>query len=111
MKLNIIHGDKYLCAAIGGDIDHHTASEIRIRLDGEIERTLPSMLILDLSEVDFCDSSGIGLILGRQRLMESVGGSLAVKNPSPTVHKLLMLAGLSRLIITREDKENGKKDV
>ncbi len=98
MKLNITRGDKYLCAAIGGDIDHHSASEIRIRLDGEIQRAMPSMLILDFSEVDFCDSSGIGLILGRQRLMESVGGGLTVKNPSPAVRKLLMLAGLSRLV-------------
>ncbi len=107
MKLNITHGDKYLCAAIGGDIDHHTASEIRIRLDGEIERSMPSMLIMELSGVEFCDSSGIGLILGRQRLMESLGGGLAVKNPSPPVRKLLMLAGLTRLIIN-DDRKGAK---
>lgn len=40
---------------------------------------MPSMLILDMSGVSFMDSSGIGLILGRQRIMESFGGGVAVK--------------------------------
>lgn len=107
MKLNLIRGDKYLCAEIGGDIDHHTATQIRMRLDGEIERTMPQMLILDMSGVEFCDSSGIGLILGRQRLMQSMGGNLTVKNPSDTARKLITLAGLSYLIINRQPEKKG----
>jgi len=103
MNLKIKHGDRYLCAEISGDIDHHSALNIRIRLDNEINRTMPSLLIMDFSEVEFMDSSGIGLILGRQKLMEAAGGGIAVKNPSPQVRKILMLAGLSRLIISSEN--------
>ena len=77
-------------------------------IDPELERFTPTMLILDMSGVTFMDSSGIGLILGRQRIMESLGGGLAVKNPSPSVRRILQVAGLSRLIITGKNTEDKK---
>ena len=64
------------------------------------------MLILDMSGVSFMDSSGIGLILGRQRIMESFGGGVAVKNPSPSVRRIIQVAGLSRLIISGKKTED-----
>ena len=69
---------------------------------------MPSMLILDMSGVSFMDSSGIGLILGRQRIMESFGGGVAVKNPSPSVRRIIQVAGLSRLIISGKNTEDKK---
>ena len=63
---------------ISGEIGHFEASGIRMRIDAELERLMPTMLILDMSGVTFMDSSGIGLILGRQRIMETLGGGVAV---------------------------------
>ena len=91
-----------------GGIGHFEASGIRIRIDAELERLMPSMLILDMSGVSFMDSSGIGLILGRQRIMESFGGGVAVKNPSPSVRRIIQVAGLSRLIISGKNTEDKK---
>ena len=81
-----------------------------MEIDPELERLMPTMLILDMSEVSSMDSSGIGLILGRQRIMESLGGGITVKNPSTYVRRILMIAGLSRLIIGT-DKTEGKNEV
>ena len=81
-----------------------------MEIDPELERLMPTMLILDMSEVSFLDSSGIGLILGRQRMMEALGGGITVKNPSPSVRRILMIAGLSRLIIGT-DKTEEKNEV
>ena len=92
----------------GGITGHFEASGIRIRIDAELERLMPSMLILDMSGVSFMDSSGIGLILGRQRIMESFGGGVAVKNPSPSVRRIIQVAGLSRLIISGKNTEDKK---
>ena len=77
--VEIIKRNGGITAVISGEIGHFEASEIRIRIDAELERLMPSMLILDMSGVSFMDSSGIGLILGRQRIMESFGGGVAVK--------------------------------
>ena len=78
--VEIIKRNGGITAVISGEIGHFEASGIRIRIDAELERLMPSMLILDMSGVSFMDSSGIGLILGRQRIMESFGGGVAVKN-------------------------------
>jgi len=58
----------------------------------------PCKLILDLSAVDFMDSSGLGLILGRYSVMKSIGGELVVLNPTAGVMKILSLAGAERII-------------
>ena len=57
-----------------GEIDHHTAREIREAADSLIQLNKPSVLRLDFSGVTFMDSSGIGLIMGRYRIMMLYGG-------------------------------------
>ena len=95
----------YVC--IDGDIDHHSAKYIRETIDKEIFLTRPRVMILELSEVDFMDSSGLGLILGRYTRMREVGGLLKLSNPTPQTVKILALAGVDKLIpiMTQNTKE------
>ena len=89
-----------LTAYLAGELDHHSAAAIREAVDEMVESSLPKSLVLDFEKVPFMDSSGIGLIMGRFRTMESVGGSLSVEHASPQLKKLMNLGGLSRLPIT-----------
>ena len=54
-------------AYILGEIDHHNAKNARTILDGIILRERPVNFSLDLSAVSFCDSSGLGLVMGRMK--------------------------------------------
>ena len=99
---------KILTAYLDGEIDHHSAKNMREAIDAAIAELMPEMLVLDFKDVSFMDSSGIGLILGRQRIMESFGGGVAVKNPSPSVRRIIQVAGLSRLIISGKNTEDKK---
>ncbi len=83
----------YLC----GDIDHHTAKPMREEIDAAVEKHMPSLLVLDFKDVSFMDSSGIGLVMGRYKLLSKSGAELAVTNPSPQIYKVMHLAGLERL--------------
>ncbi len=96
--MEIINRGEQLLVRLNGEIDHHTAAEMRFRIDGELNRSVPSLLILDFGGVDFMDSSGIGLILGRLRLVSGWSGRLAVTNPKPAVRKMIRLAGLEKLL-------------
>ena len=87
-----------LVVRIMGEIDHHSAVEMRSGIDAEIFERRPGKLILDLSEVDFMDSSGLGLVLGRYATVQKTGGELVVLNPSERVMKILRLAGAERMI-------------
>ena len=67
-----------LVAEICGDIDHHTAKYFRGEIDKAIRSHNPLTLILDYSQVTFMDSSGIGLVMGRYRIMSEMGGEVIV---------------------------------
>ena len=81
-----------------GEIDHHSASAVRTSMDDMIRSRLPKRLIIDMSAVDFMDSSGLGLIMGRYSLMESMGGETCVLDPSPATERIMSLAGMERMI-------------
>lgn len=84
-------------AYLEGDIDHHTAREMRELIDKEIELNMPTLLVLDFSSVGFMDSSGIGLVMGRYRVLSKTGAELAVTGCSPSIYKVMKLAGLEKL--------------
>lgn len=80
-----------------GEIDHHSASIIRISIDDAILNKRPQLLVLDFGKVTFMDSSGIGLVMGRYKLMKSIGGRITAENLSASAYRVMKLAGLERL--------------
>lgn len=104
--LKIYNDGRRITAALSGDIDHHAAREFRVALDEVIARSRPELMILDLGEVGFMDSSGIGLILGRLRAVREVGGEILIKNARNEIAEVIRLSGLSTLLI--EPKQTTK---
>ncbi|MBE6852250.1 MAG: STAS domain-containing protein [Ruminococcus sp.] len=88
---------KNLTAGLSGDIDHHSASLMRKEIDLEIKQRLPSDITLDFGDVTFMDSSGIGLIMGRCRLMREIGGKVKISNASEQIKKVIKLSGVDRI--------------
>ena len=80
-----------LYAYLAGEIDHDTAQSLRMQLDDALVSRSPRTLIIDLGGVGFMDSSGIGLILGRQRVL---GTSLRLQHAPAQLQKVLRLAGI-----------------
>ena len=87
-----------LIVYVGGEIDHHSAVSVRTGIDERITEQRPKKLLLELSAVDFMDSSGLGLIMGRYALVKQYGGTLSVLDPSPAVLRIIKLAGLERMV-------------
>lgn len=93
-------------ARLFGELDHHTAKPLREQIDEAVERQRPQQLQLDFGGVTFMDSSGIGLIMGRYRLMGVLGGRLRVCGADARVRQLMRLAGLDRLEIWEKEENN-----
>ncbi len=102
MPVNIEGSNEILIAYLTGELDHHCASGIRQKIDNAVNEYKPSLLVLDFSDVGFMDSSGIGLIMGRYKLIHELGGSLHVVNVSEQAHKVMTLAGLENLATITE---------
>lgn len=94
-----------LIALLDGEIDHHGARELREEIDAAAQRTKTRLLTLDFSGVQFMDSSGVGLIMGRYRMMSEWGGEVCVANLPPRLEKLVSLAGIRELCTVISGKE------
>ncbi len=97
MSVKITVNGEVVTAYLDGEIDHHTAGVMRNEIDAVIEKNTPAVLILDFRDVSFMDSSGIGLVMGRYKLLKPYGAELHVANTSPQIGKVMKLAGLDRL--------------
>ncbi len=106
MKVLMDYKQGVLSAKIQGELDHHTAAELRDSLDLEIESRAIKRLVLDFSGVPFMDSSGIGVIVGRYKKLDGMGGETEVINICPAVDKILELSGIKTIIPCRKEGEN-----
>ena len=95
--VDITYADGAVHARLSGEIDHHIAPSIRAEIDARCESSRPARLILDFKRVGFMDSSGIGLVMGRYRMISLLGGRLEVVNIPPALKKIFVLSGLERL--------------
>ena len=80
-----------------GEIDHHTAEDIRMQIDEKIRREKPEKLCLQFRGVTFMDSSGVGLVMGRYRLLSTYGGRLELAGMSATVKRIMRLSGIEKI--------------
>ena len=104
-QLNVSCTDGILTASLCGELDHHGAVAVRTLIECEIQRQNPQKTVLDLTDLDFMDSSGLGLIMGRYALMQKLGGDFIISNPSDRVQRIFELSGLGRIIKIEKSKE------
>jgi stage II sporulation protein AA (anti-sigma F factor antagonist) len=95
---------KAMIVRLKGELDHHSAETVKARLEEAISRGDGLNMILSLRELDFMDSSGLGVILGRYKQIISKGGKMIVCEVNPDMYRLFEMSGLFK-IITMESSE------
>ena len=98
MESKFYEKDNLLIFKITEDIDDHTVQKIRRRADYEIERYMPKRVIFDFDSVTFMDSAGIGLLIGRYKFTNLLGGQLEIANLTQSVRKIFEMSGILKLI-------------
>lgn len=86
------------------ELDHHAADGIRREVDRRIEQTGVSAIIFDFRETTFMDSSGIGLLMGRYKMVSYVGGNVYAVGMSEKLKRLLCLANVQKYVHMIGDK-------
>lgn len=91
--------DKTLLVEIlSAELDHHIARDIRQEVDSVLMKKQIDFIIFDFHYVNFMDSSGIGVIIGRYKKIVNHGGKVSVINMNSRVEKLFNLSGMSKII-------------
>ncbi|MBQ3501838.1 MAG: anti-sigma factor antagonist [Oscillospiraceae bacterium] len=97
--------EKSVTAYISGEIDHHNAVNLRNEIDEAVENSYPELLILDFGGVTFMDSSGIGLVMGRFKLMKNLSGKMMIENAPAMIKKVMRMAGIEKLLSAENKRE------
>lgn len=100
----------FLIVQMAGDIDLVNADKLKFIVDKQLEQGKYRNLILNLENVDFIDSSGLGAILGRYKRISQAGGKVYLINPKPQVLRILSLSGFTNImpVFQTEDQAIGE---
>lgn len=106
LNINLERKQTVLLVRLEGELDHHTAEELRNKVEYELEENGVQHIILNLKALSFMDSSGIGVILGRYKQVKERQGEIIVCSISPQVKRLFDMSGLFKVIRLEENETN-----
>lgn len=110
METRYYKKDKLLVFKISEEIDECSVKEIRRKADYEIEKFMPEEVIFDFDSVTFMDSAGIGMVIGRYKEANMLGGKMELANLTDSVRKIFLMSGIFR-IIPEIDLEERLKEI
>lgn len=87
-----------LCIRLSGELDHHSAEGLREQATNAIESDQIRHIVLNLENLSFMDSSGLGVILGRYKQIKQRNGEMIVCAISPPIQRLFEMSGLFKII-------------
>jgi anti-sigma B factor antagonist len=99
LKVTCRQQGEYVVMSVQGEIDLYTVP----RLQRELARVLAARLVVDLSGVDFCDSTGVNVLLAAHRQAKEAGGDLELAAPRPAVRKILQVTGLEAVFTVTDN--------
>lgn len=97
MQLSFKAINRTLVVSIVGEIDHHTSEDVRNRIDSQIDNNIAKNLVFDFTKVNFMDSAGIGVILGRYKKISSLNGKVAIVNAKTNIKRILEISGMIKI--------------
>lgn len=87
-----------LIIRLKADLDHHTALAVRETADCMLERSMAQNVLFDFTGIDFMDSSGIGVIMGRYRKVSFGKGRVGIAGAGANIARILNFSGLNKLL-------------
>ncbi|NLW22136.1 MAG: anti-sigma F factor antagonist [Tissierellia bacterium] len=88
----------HLIIKLEGELDHHTSEELRKKIDQLYFSNNLLNMVLDLRGLNFMDSSGIGLIMGRYKNCKERKGNLSIISTNPHIERILKMSGLLKIV-------------
>lgn len=93
------------------ELDHHKAEEIKQETLHIFQKATIRYVIFDFTSTEFMDSSGIGMLMGRYRQVNLLGGKVLVTGVKDEISRILMLSGIYRIVEQFETVEKALEDL
>ncbi|MEU0280409.1 STAS domain-containing protein [Streptomyces sp. NPDC088147] len=92
-----------------GELDHHTADLLRTPLDEALEQGR-SRLVIDCSQLEFCDSTGLNVLLGARLKADAAGGGVHLAAMLPVVARVFEITGADAVFTVHGSLEEALAD-
>lgn len=111
MYIDFERKNQVLIVKLIGELDHHSAEEVRVKIDDMLDRNNESKLVFDFSSVTFMDSSGIGVIIGRYKKIMMREGNVAIATVNSRIQRVFQLSGIFKIIKVYETIDDAVKAI
>ncbi|MEG1805157.1 MAG: STAS domain-containing protein [Clostridia bacterium] len=81
-----------------GELDEHSAKGVKTKLDELIESVNVKRVVFEFGQLNFTDSTGIGLLIGRYKLLKSRQVAVFINEPKPQIEKVLKMTGIFQIM-------------
>lgn len=105
LVINLEKKGTVLLVRLEGELDHHTAEELRTKVEQQFEQFDLKHIVLNMEQLSFMDSSGLGVILGRYKQVKNLDGEMVVCAISPAVKRLFEMSGLFKIVRLEENEQ------
>ena len=83
-----------LYVMLSGELDEYSATYIRDCLDKAFDSNNFESVVFELSSLEFMDSTGIGVLIGRYKKLKKRNKSIYIANPTRTIEKIFNMSGI-----------------
>ena len=80
------------------EVDHHSSEQIRKETDRLVQSRNIRCILFDFERTTFMDSSGIGMLIGRYKLLRFLGGAVLAVRVSERMQRILTMSGIYKII-------------
>ncbi len=98
MDINAMRRGARVIVRLSGELDHHSAAKVRGTLDLILRDVSVREMQLDMRNVTFMDSAGLGVVLGRYKTLSARGGKMIVSGMRTSIDRIFRMSGLYALI-------------
>lgn len=98
MKIEHYKKSDALYVKLCGELDEHHSAYVRTTIDELTDSSAIRKLYIDMSNLDFMDSTGIGVLIGRYKRLKPRGIPIFIQSPPPAVDKVLKLSGIYEIM-------------
>lgn len=103
LQVNVKEEDLVQHFKVIGEVDAFTAPILEERL-AEVKHIQDVQTIIDLSEVDYIDSTGLGIFIGFYKALKSNGGSVKIIGVNARLQRLFNITGIDKIIDIEADE-------
>ena len=98
MNIETINRDNVLYIKFNGELDEYTSGYTRTYLDDAFRANRFESVVLDMAKLEFMDSTGIGILLGRYKILKAKNKNIYISNPNQTIEKIINMSGIYEIM-------------